>query len=317
MIAPRRLLGLLWPLTAIAALGAVLASSSLRLVLVETVTHVRPLAVLATLPGQAAAVLLCGAALFVLRPGVSFGASLNSRLLRDAGANLLLFMPGLGEVIGARALVLAGGRTRAAVTASLLDNIAETIAQLPFAALALLVLSRLYNGAGPISAASIAILPWIAAAFAASIVLLAIVWRTARNKSHGVGRLIAWAENELMLLKHEVRGQWRWVRVAVVLHFVAWAMGGVQVWMVAKALSLPIGLFAAIVIESAAYAGRAVAFFVPAGLVVQEAGLVLAGLAYGLTPAQSLAIALVLRLRDLVFGLPLLLWPLLEFRRRS
>ncbi len=67
--------------------------------------------------------------------------------------------------------------------------------------------------------------------------------------------------------------------------------------------------------ESAAYAGRVILFFGPAGLGSQEAGLVAAGLVFGLSPAQSLALGIVLRLRDVVFGLPLIAWPLAEFRR--
>ncbi len=55
-------------------------------------------------------------------------------------------------------------------------------------------------------------------------------------------------------------------------------------------------------------------FFIPAGLVTQEVGLVAAGLIFGLAPAESLALGLVLRLRDVVLGAPLLAWPLYEYR---
>ena len=98
------------------------------------------------------------------------------------------------------------------------------------------------------------------------------------------------------------------------LHFLAWIMGGVQVWMASHALGTGLSLYEAIAVESAAYAGRAILFFVPAGLVTQEAGLIAAGLVFGMSPAQSLALALVLRLRDVVFGLPLIAWPLFELR---
>lgn len=120
----------------LALLAAGMASGGLRALIDEVADKIGPLAVAATLPAQIAAILLCSAALWVLRPGVGFWGCLNSRLLRDAGDNLLVFLPGLGEVIGARALVLSGGRTRAAVTASALDKFAETAAQVPYIVLA-------------------------------------------------------------------------------------------------------------------------------------------------------------------------------------
>ena len=82
-------------------------------------------------------------------------------------------------------------------------------------------------------------------------------------------------------------------------------------------LGLPLGPFAAVAIDSVAYAARGIVFFVPAGVVLQEAGLVGAGLVFGLAPAQALALGLVLRLRDVVLGASLLAWPVLEWRRHA
>ncbi len=115
-------------------------------------------------------------------------------------------------------------------------------------------------------------------------------------------------------LAAEARQQKSGLPLSILLHFLAWVMGGLQIWMAAQALGIELTLFEAVVLESAAYAGRAIFFFIPAGLVTQEAGLVAAGLAFGLTPAQSLTLGLVLRLRDVLTGAALLLWPLMEWR---
>jgi uncharacterized membrane protein YbhN (UPF0104 family) len=310
-----RAASLLWLLAGAVGLAVAFASSGLRGTILTALTHVRPLAVLATLPGQTAAILLCGGALYALRPGVTFQASLMSRLLRDAGSNLLVFLPGLGEVIGARALVLAGGRARTAVTASVLDKVSEAVAQIPFAVLAVLLVPRLEITDHVSAASADATALWIAATCAVLGCLAVLAFNVspaARTALHqGMTRLRA----EVALLGGEWRSQRRGFLTALGLHFVAWAMGGVQIWMVAQALSFPLDLFSAIVIESAAFAVRGAAFFVPAGLGVQEATLVFAGLAYGLDPAQSIAIALVLRLRDVAFGVPLLAYPIFEMRR--
>ena len=310
-----RLASLLWLIAAAAALAMAFASSNLRGVILTALTHVNPLAVLATLPGQAVAILLCSSALYALRPGVTFQASLLSRLLRDAGSNLLVFLPGLGELIGARALVLAGGQARAAVTASVLDKVSEAMAQTPFAILALLLVPRLAIGghlhAPPLGAA----LTWAAVICAVAAGLAALIIKLSPAVQAALGRSVIRLRTEWALLYDEWRRQQRGFPIALGLHFIAWAMGGVQIWMVAQALAVPLDLFSAIVIESAAFAVRGAAFFIPAGLGVQEATLVFAGLAFGLDPAQSIAIALVLRLRDIAFGLPLLLYPIFEIRR--
>jgi hypothetical protein len=282
------------------------AFSGLGGLLAQAAAQVTPLAVIATLPGQIAATLLCGAALHALRPGVSFRASLASRMLRDAGDNLLVFLPGLGDVIGARALVLGGGRTRAAVSASALDKAAETIAQVPYILLAGFVLIEGWDGTWPAVGHGTAL---GSVAAAALLGLALILLRTARGR-----RWIARLHAEWHLLKAELDHQKRGMPLSTGLHFLAWVMGGVQIWMAAEALGFDITFYEAIAIESAAYAGRAILFFIPAGLVTQEAGLVAAGLIFGLTPAEALALGFVLRLRDVIFGVPLLAWPLYEWR---
>ena len=308
-VSPRRSSRLLWLLVAAVLLGLFLGSGGIRRLLADALSQVTPLAVLATLPGQIAATLLCAAALHALRPGVSYLASLAARLLRDAGDNLLFFLPGLGEVIGARALVLAGGQTRAAVSASALDKFAETAAQVPYIVLAGWVLWRGWEV--PISLPGVSTAATIAGV-AAGLALLWAGWQRFGARS----RLSIRLREEWHKLAAEAHQQKSGLPRSILLHFLAWVLGGLQIWMAAQALGFELTLFEAVALESAAYAGRAIFFFIPAGLVTQEAGLVAAGLVFGLTPAQSLTLALVLRLRDVVTGAALLLWPLMEWRSR-
>ncbi len=292
----------LWLLALAVLAGLVFASGGLRALFAEALDQVTPMAVLATIPGQVAATLLCASALHALRPGVSWSASLASRLLRDAGDNLLVFLPGLGEVIGARSLVLAGGGARAAISASALDKLAETLAQVPYIALAAWVLWRGWDPAEPGMA------PVLVVVLALAATVMLAKWLGSGSK-HAVRLREEWRK-----LREEASAQKGGLPRSILLHFLAWIMGGVQLWMAARALGAELSLYEAIAIESAAYAGRAILFFVPAGLVTQEAGLVAAGMLFGMSPAQALALALVLRLRDVVFGLPLIAWPLYELR---
>ena len=300
----------LWPLAIVvlAIVVVVAALPGLREQFAQSARIISPMAVLVTLPGQVLAFLLCAAALSALRPGVSFRSSLASRVLRDAGGNLLVFFPGLGEAIGARALVLSGGTTRAAITASTLDVIAEGIAQIPYALLAVVVLPQLLHPASfrfvspPIVAIVVALLG----------IAMLIGWIAVR--SAGPSRLIERIRTEWTKSRADWATRRRGMVIAIILHFVAWSIGGLQLWAAAQVLGIPLDLFPAIVIESAAYAARAIIFFIPAGLAVQEGALIFACAAFGIGTVPALALALVLRLRDVICGLPLLYWPMLEYR---
>ena len=113
-----------------------------------------------------------------------------------------------------------------------------------------------------------------------------------------------------------IRAQRGGMPVAIGLHILAWGASAVQMWVAAKVLGLDVGLWQALVIESSATSARVIVFFVPGGLVLQEAGAVMAGAAMGVAAPHALALSLVLRLRDLVLGLALLVWPAAEYRWR-
>jgi len=73
---------------------------------------------------------------------------------------------------------------------------------------------------------------------------------------------------------------------------------------------------AALILESMNQAIRHVAFVVPAGLGVQEAGLVLFGRALGLDAELALAVSMAKRLREVLWGvMSLLSWQWMEGRR--
>ena len=307
---------LAWSLLLLGAvIAAVAASGALRALLAAALARVRPGAVLVTLPGQALAILLCVLAQQALRPGVSFGASLVSRLVRDAANNLPLMPPGPGDAAGARVLVLAGGSLRAAVSVRALDIMAELLGQLPYMAVALVVLSRLWRGNGPQWSAGSR--PAGAAGLAAGAALLAMAgaawwWRRVGRWGAPAQRL----RSQARLLAREMHARRQGMPLAVLLHTAAWGVSGVQIWLAARVLGLALGLGGGIALESAASSARVLLFFIPGGLVMQEAGIIGAGLVCGLFPAQALALALVLRLRDIVFGFGVLLWPIMEWRAR-
>jgi len=313
----------------VAVLGAVAANPSLRVLLAQATRLLDLRAVMVVLPVQLVAILVCTCAQQALKVGVSFRASFVSRLVRDAGHNLLIFPPGLGEMIGARMLVLLGARSRAAVALRVLDIAAEVIGEVPYMMLAGWVLWHGWHegwragwraglrGASPHGGVGMV---WaLAIAGVAGAVWLGFrAWRQSghhiRWRATRTGRRLY---AELHLMRRELKRQRAGLPLAIGLHVIGWGLSGVQVWLAGRVFGLGLSLYGALAIESAATSARVILFFVPGGLVMQEAGAVLAGAAMGVAAPQALALSLVLRLRDVAFGAALLAWPAMEWRGRQ
>ena len=110
------------------------------------------------------------------------------------------------------------------------------------------------------------------------------------------------------------RGLW----VGCAWHLAGWLGGVIEIYVMAEVINMPVTLGQALVIESLGQAIRAAAFFVPAGLGVQEGSLVWLAMQLGLSPATGLSLSLIKRVRELALGLPALLaWHWIETGRWS
>jgi putative membrane protein len=120
-------------------------------------------------------------------------------------------------------------------------------------------------------------------------------------------------------LDRELRASLRRVSpllVAGALQFVALISGSFEIWFALRLFGHPVGAAAALVLESVTQAVRHLAFVIPAGLGVQEAGLILFGNALGISSELALAVSVAKRMREVLCGLPSLLsWQWLEARR--
>jgi putative membrane protein len=100
------------------------------------------------------------------------------------------------------------------------------------------------------------------------------------------------------------------------LQLAAFISGSFEIWLALRLFGHPVGAKAALVLESMTQAMRHLAFVVPAGLGVQEAGLVLFGHALGISSEMALAVSMAKRLREVLCGLPSLVsWQWMEGRR--
>jgi putative membrane protein len=102
---------------------------------------------------------------------------------------------------------------------------------------------------------------------------------------------------------------------SMVWRMASWIAGTGEVWLAMHFIGHPIGLVEAFMLESLIQAVRGAAFAIPAGLGVQEGGLIILGGVIGLDVELSLALSLVKRARELGIGLPgLFYWQLVESR---
>lgn len=85
------------------------------------------------------------------------------------------------------------------------------------------------------------------------------------------------------------------------LHFIGWALGGLEVFLMMRVLGAPISLLDGMMIETLLQIVRSASFFIPGNLGAQEAGLaVIAGM-LGFSPSVGVALSLFKRLRQILW----------------
>ena len=112
-----------------------------------------------------------------------------------------------------------------------------------------------------------------------------------------------------------LRRGWR-LLASGALQFAALISGCFEIWFALRLFGHPVGWGIALALESMTQAVRHLAFVVPAGLGVQEAGLVIFGQAFGISSELALAVSMAKRIREVLCGLPALIsWHWSESRR--
>jgi putative membrane protein len=92
------------------------------------------------------------------------------------------------------------------------------------------------------------------------------------------------------------------------LSSIGWFVGTVEVYLILQLLGSPVGWSDALLLESVGQAIRGAAFAIPGALGVQEGGYLLLASLVGLPPGTGLALSLAKRARELLLGLPGLLY---------
>jgi putative membrane protein len=98
------------------------------------------------------------------------------------------------------------------------------------------------------------------------------------------------------------------VAASFALSLIGWFVGTVEVYWILQLLGSPVSWSDALLLESVGQAIRGAAFAIPGALGVQEGGYLLLASLVGLHPETGLALSLAKRARELMLGLPGLLY---------
>jgi len=227
-----------------------------------------------------------------------------------------------GELIGIRLLMLRGVRGPVAAASVIVEVMLTLISQYAFVALGVFCLLHVTS---PFIVRELLVTLAVALPM---IVALALLLRYGSLFERG-GRLIEGLFDHgsqwraLLLQSSEVDAEIArlFKAGARLLSAAAWQLSGLlagtlETWLALRWLGHPVGIAQAVALESLTQAIRNFIFLVPAGLGVQEAGLVALGALLGVNGPTALALSLVKRVRELLFGVPVLLgWQWYEARQ--
>lgn len=242
--------------------------------------------------------------------------------VREAVARLLPSVGVGGEVVGIHLARMRLTDT-AAISASVVLEVLITISVLYlFSAIGILLMAHIAAGMSQV---------WvIAGSLAVSLPLPVAAWWLLR---HGAlfERLQRWLtpllgpQNQLALQLDGARVDAEIAKLFAqpgrLLRASAWQLAGYLVgslenWLALYLLGHPISFEASLAIEALTQAVRHASFLIPAGLGVQETAVLLFGYLAGVSGDLALSLALVKRMREILFGVPALLsWQWLVARR--
>jgi putative membrane protein len=266
------------------------------------------------------AVACAGLGWFVLFPPAVRPNALTCVLIRflREGANALLPMTQVGgEVIGARALILRGFPASLSAASLVVDVLVQAVTQFLFAALGVAMLAS--------AARSSAVGGTVAAVVAVAAPALGGFYfvqqppglRLVKTVLARVAGKRAWlsfgAIEALYSQLRSIYANRSGLIAAFAIHSAIWLFGALEVLLILIAMGFPASYPEALIIESLLQAIRGAAFAIPGALGAQEGGLIAICALFGLPAEAAIAMSLIKRVPDVVFGVPSLLgWQMLE-----
>jgi putative membrane protein len=254
------------------------------------------------------------------RPGL--GTLILVRWIRESVNNLLPVGQVGGELVGARLVHQRGVSGASALGSVVVDLTVGLLSQMVFVVIGLVVLVS-YSTAPDVLAVVWSVLAGM------GIFLLCLLGFFVFQQ-HGMmrfgakiagGLLKAGTKDHLVDRAGDVdktiRAIYRSPRIwrASGIRLVGWLSGAGEIWLIMYFLGKPIGIGEALVLEALITGIRSAAFLVPGAIGIQEGAAIIFGSLFGISTADSLAISLGKRVREILLGVPgLISWQVLEGR---
>jgi putative membrane protein len=241
-----------------------------------------------------------------------------ARLVRDSIAEISPFSPVGGMVAAARLMILKGMRGPYAAASVAADATTEAMAQVAFLAFGLgigFTQFRHLQGSGPVTEGMLAVLLLAVPGIALLIFLqkkgASFAERVAAHFFPQVKEGVSFraAIEEL----YDSRSR---LAVSSAFHLLAWIGGGVGTFISFRLVGGHIALLNAVALEALLCTLRSIAAPVPAAVGVQEWGYAMLAPLFGLPAEMGVAVSLLKRAREIVLGVPALVyWQSVEGHR--
>jgi putative membrane protein len=242
--------------------------------------------------------------------------------VREAVGRLLPVVGIGGEVVGIRLTLLRLDDSTGVTATVIVEVLLTIVTQYLFCGLGIVMLTSTASDLAPVWSISTAILLSLPIPL---IVYLLLRHGAVFERLGEIAKKLFGADNRFAIgldgarLDAEVHALF--AQPLRLLHALAWQfsaylIGSFETWFALQLLGHRVSLGTALAIEALIQATRHAAFFIPGGLGVQEAGVMLFGYMAGINGETALSLALVKRMREILFGVPALLaWQWQEARQ--
>ncbi|HTW37383.1 MAG TPA: flippase-like domain-containing protein [Steroidobacteraceae bacterium] len=229
-----------------------------------------------------------------------------------------------GEIAGIRLLSAHGIENTTAAASVVIELLLTLVSQYLFITLGVVLTLRLTQSARPLGGLALGLGSGLALiALLAALLRYGSVFERLESLLQRMVRLsrgalpASWASAE----GSDTPGGWKRLDAEIRSLYAArgrlaltvfWQLSGLvsgtfETWLALRWLGHPLDFDACLALESLTQAVRQFIFLVPAGLGVQEAGLVGLGAVLGLPPDVAITLSLVKRMREILFGVPALI----------
>jgi putative membrane protein len=233
-----------------------------------------------------------------------------ARLVRDSIAEISPFSPVGGMVAAARLMILHGMNAGYAAASVAADATTEAMAQVAFLAFGIalgVAHFRHLASAGPLTEAMVATLLLAVPGIAALILLQK---KGADFAQRIAERFFPQVRNGTSFRDaiHDLYDAPGRLAASAALHLLAWIGSGGGTFIAFRLVGGQVSLTDALALEALLCTLRSIAAFVPAALGVQEAGYAMLAPLFGLPAEMGLAVSLLKRAREIVIGVPALIY---------